>query len=314
MSGHVSEMAATARKYRNVVATIAKPFMSEALVTLVKETLVKGQLPPNEAAPAPAAPPRQGNGKKPAKKNGAGMTKAIAETPAAVESTQSATPSPLPPVQEAIPPTPTPSSSVVSQPRSGPTPLTQLAPSNGSLVVLGLGMEVIAVRFTPRFQIGAIRARPTASTLSLTHTSAPAENVLAGFEIGPVELDPRGRIQTMRVVPMRRPANSIQTRNGFEINNVALVNQNASIELTAGQAAPMTMQLVAVFKVAGVELSDRFEVAQLVLQPAGTRVRITLDPHSRAAGGAEFETVQVRLDSSRRIAEVILNSAAVQIV
>jgi hypothetical protein len=43
-------------------------------------------------------------------------------------------------------------------------------------------------------------------------------------------------------------------------------------------------------------------------------VRITLDPHSRAAGGAEFETVQVRLDSSRRIAEVILNSAAVQIV
>jgi hypothetical protein len=88
------------------------------------------------------------------------------------------------------------------------------------------------------------------------------------------------------------------------------VNQNASIELTARHTAPMTMQLLALFKVAAVELSDRFEVAQLVLQPAGTRVRITLDPQSRAAGGSEFETVQVRLDASSRIVEFILNSAA----
>jgi hypothetical protein len=115
----------------------------------------------------------------------------------------------------------------------------------------------------------------------------------------------------MRVVPTRRPASSIQTRSGFEINDVALVNQNASIELTAGSAAPMTMQLVAMFKVAGVELSDRFEVAQLILQPAGTRVRITLDPQSPGPGGTEFETVQVRLDASSRIAEFVLNSGAV---
>jgi hypothetical protein len=171
-------------------------------------------------------------------------------------------------------------------------------------------MEVIAVQFTPRFQVGTIRARPTASTLSLTHSSAPAENLLAGFEIGPVELDAHGRIQTMRVLPTRKPAKPIEARNAFAINDLALVNQNASIQMTAGQAAPMTMQLVAMFKVAGVELSDRFEVAQLVLQPAGSRVRVTLDPQARLAGGTEFETVQVRLDSSRRIAEFVLNSAA----
>ena len=171
-------------------------------------------------------------------------------------------------------------------------------------------MEVIAVQFTPRFQIGTIRARPTASTLSLTHSSAPAENLLAGFEIGPVELDAEGRIQTMRVLPTRQPAKRIEARNGFAINDVALVNQNASIQMTAGQTAPMTMQLMALFKVAGVELSDRFEVAQLVLKPAGSRVRVTLDPRDRPAGGTEFETVQVRLDASRRIAEFVLNSAA----
>jgi hypothetical protein len=69
----------------------------------------------------------------------------------------------------------------------------------------------------------------------------------------------------------------------------------------------MTMQLVALFKVASVELSDRFEVAQLVLQPAGTRVRVILDPQSRAI--SEFETAHVQLDPSQRIAEFVLNAA-----
>jgi len=301
MSGHVGEMAATARKYRNVVATIEKPFMSEALVALVKETLAKGLLP------AEAPPARQGNGKKPAKKNGASAVK----EPAAVVRP----PPPPPPPPVPAPPPPAQAAPTVAEPQPAPAPvasrpapkITSLAPANGSSVVLGLGMEVLAVQFTPRFQIGAIRARPTASTLSLTPSSAPAENLLAGFEIGPVELDGAGRIRTMRVMPTRQPAKPVQTRNQLSINDVALVNQNASIQVTAGQSAPMTMQLVARFKVAGVELSDRFEVAQLVLQPAGTRVRVILDPKSSAA--AEFETAQVRLDSSQRIAEFVLNAA-----
>jgi hypothetical protein len=170
-------------------------------------------------------------------------------------------------------------------------------------------MEVIAVQFTPTFQVGSIRARPTASTLSLTQSSAPGANLLAGFEIGPVELGPNGQIKSLRVVPTRRPAKAIETRTAFAINDLALVDQNASIQMTAGQSAPMTMQLVALFKVAAVELSDRFEVAQLVLHPAANRVRVSLDPQSRAAGGTEFETAQVRLDDSRRIAEFVLQSA-----
>ncbi|MFN2621298.1 MAG: response regulator [Chthoniobacterales bacterium] len=298
MSGHVGEMAATARKCRNIVATIEKPFMSEALVALVQEMLAKGLLPAE-------APPRQGNGKKPAKKNGAGAVK----EPTAVVRPPTPTlpvPAPPPPTSPAAmvvepPPTPSP---VVSRPMPK---ITSLAAANGSSVVLGLGMEVLAIQFTPRFQIGAIRARPTASTLSLTHSSAPAENLLAGFEIGPVELDATGHIRTMRVLPTRQPAKPVQTRTQLSINDVALVNQNASIQVTAGQSAPMTMQLVALFKVAGVELSDRFEVAQLVLQPADTRVRIILDPKSHAA--TEFETAQVRLDPSQRIAEFVLNAA-----
>jgi DNA-binding response OmpR family regulator len=298
MSGHVSEMAAAAHKYPNIVATIAKPFMSEALVALVSETLTKGPL---LASPAS----RQGNGKKPAKKNGASAAKAVVEKQAAPAAARLIAPPPPPPPIE--PSLPTPPVTVPQSPPPSPAPA--LATSNGSSVVLGLGMEVIAVQFTPHFRIGTIRARPTASTLSLTHSSAPAENLLAGFEIGPVELDAQGRIRTMRVVPTRQPAKRIESRNGFAINDVALVNENASIQITAGPSAPMTMQLMAMFKVAGVELSDRFEVAQLVLQPAGSRVRVRLDPQSSTAGGTEFETAHVRLDASRRILEFVLNSA-----
>jgi DNA-binding response OmpR family regulator len=292
MSGHVLEMAATARKYRNVVATIEKPFRSDALVALVKEALTKGPLPLQ-------ALPRKGNGKKPPKKNGAEL---VREAPS---------PAPAPPP---LPPTPAiPAKPATSPPPAAPIPqsppkVTSLATANGSSVVVGLGMEVIAVQFTPRFKIGTIRARLTASTLSLTPSSAPAENLLAGFEIGPVELDATGRIRTMRVMPTRQPAKAVQTRTQLAINDVALVNQSASIQVTAGQTAPMTIQLVALFKVAGVELSDRFEVAQLVLQPTETRVRIILDPQSRAS--TEFETAEVRLDLSQRIAEFVLNAAA----
>ena len=200
MSGHISEMDAAARKYPNIVATIAKPFMSDALVALVTQTLAKGPVPAT-------APARQGNGKKPAKKNGAGTAKEVVEKQPAPAPPPPVAPRPPLPVEPHLP-APAPA---ISQPRPPP----QLATANGSSVVLGLGMEVIAVQFTPRFQVGTIRARPTASTLSLTHSSAPAENLLAGFEIGPVELDGYGRIQTMRVVPTRQPAKRIEAKNGF---------------------------------------------------------------------------------------------------
>jgi DNA-binding response OmpR family regulator len=347
MSGHVPEMMTTAERFRNVVATIAKPFMSDALVTLVQETLAKGPLPPTKETapaqtaveePAVAAPeakrPRNGNGKKPIKKTvpREAEIKEVTTKPAAVA------PPPVPPAtakpQEISPPPvavqvaerpimppppiqPThavrPAEPALFAQSARPQPSAAKVPaSNGSTVILGLGIEVISVQFTPRFQIGTIRAKPTARTLSLTQPlPGNAGNSWGpGFELGPAELDARGQLRTMRVVPTRRAADSVHTHNGFEINNVALVNEKACIQFVAGSSAPMTMQLVAHFKVAAVELTDRFEVAQLVLQPEGSRVRITLDPQGRATGGTEFETVGVRLDSSARIIEFILNSAA----
>lgn len=309
MSGHVPEMLAAAEKYENVVATIAKPFLSDALVALVTQTLAKGPLTASRKKAATAIPDpkpaRQGNGRKSVKEP-------------ATTSVASASPEIAKPAEIAAPPIPRevrpaePALYDVPQAPPAPAPPPKLATANGSAVMLGLGMEVISVQLNPRFRIDTIRAKPTASTLSLTPPSGSGsgENLLAGFEIGSVELDPRGLIKTMRVVPTRRPANAIQPRNGFAINDLALVNENASIEVTAKTGAAMSMQLVAMFKVAAVELSERFEVAQLVLHPQGNRVRISLDPQSRGLGGTEFETIEVRLDASARIAELVLNSAA----
>lgn len=56
MSGHVPEMNATAERYENVVATIAKPFLSHALVSLVREVL-DGERPRLPRAPVSAPAP-----------------------------------------------------------------------------------------------------------------------------------------------------------------------------------------------------------------------------------------------------------------
>jgi DNA-binding response OmpR family regulator len=348
MSGHVPEMMATAERYSNVVATIAKPFMSEALVELVNDTLAKGArtiASPQETAAgwtvvehsadstsAEPKPVRHGNGKKPVTKTASAKreSKELPEKPISAPPITSPLPPPAPatsievvePIVTAplaAAPLPPPAARDIRPTEPGlyelpPVPFARparIAGPVGGGVVLGLGMEVISVQFTPRFQIGTIRARPAVTTLSLTQLLMPsdARNLLgAGFELGPAELSADRRIKTLRVRPTRRPAESIRPHAGFDINDVRLVNEAACIQFTAGMSVPMTMQLVAIFRIAGVELSDRFEVAQLVLQPEGNRVRVTLDPQPSGTTGTEFETIGVRLDAAGRIGEFVLSS------
>ncbi|MEP6604357.1 MAG: response regulator, partial [Spartobacteria bacterium] len=61
MSGHIPQMMTVAETSDNVVGTIAKPFLSEALVALVQQTLKSGVRPSPKpvrlAKAAPKAPP-----------------------------------------------------------------------------------------------------------------------------------------------------------------------------------------------------------------------------------------------------------------
>ena len=69
------------------------------------------------------------------------------------------------------------------------------------------------------------------------------------------------------------------------------------------------MQLLANLELAGVELSTNFQVSQLVLKSRGNNVRVTLSSQSvgQEQTGTTCETADVRLDSSARIAELLLN-------
>jgi hypothetical protein len=69
----------------------------------------------------------------------------------------------------------------------------------------------------------------------------------------------------------------------------------------------MTIELLAHLELAAVELSPTFQVEELVLKWPTNAVRVTLNPKAWKKSGAKFEATSVKLDSSARIAEFLLN-------
>ena len=296
MSGHVPEMMQTAADCHNVVATIEKPFLSEALVALVKQTLETARVPKPKALARPK----------------------VSETPPVARTTVTdkhpAAPPPepaekLPSVEPVVQTAPVLSERPKVSSIAAPVFSTQ--PND---VVLALFLEVVSMQLTSSLRMGAIRAKPSSSAVSLHVSPAALRAALpveTGFELGRVELDANGRIATVRLIPTRQPFQRLPTRNAFEIGGVAVVpiNSHEQVQLTSTTAAPMRMQLLTHFELAGVELSPNFQVAQLVLKNRSHKVRVTLS--SEAVGqeqtGATCETASVRLDHSARIAELLLN-------
>jgi DNA-binding response OmpR family regulator len=296
MSGHVPEMMQTAADCDNVVATIEKPFLSEALVALVKQTLETARVPKPKVLPQPkVAQPPPVTRPTVTDKHPTSLPSKPAEKLPSVE-----------PVAQ--------TASVVlerSKVSSISAPVFSTQPND---VVLALFLEVVSMQLTSSLRMGAIRAKPSSSAVSL-HVSPAALRaafpVETGFELGRVELDANGRIATVRLIPTLQPFQRLPTRNAFEIGGVAVVpiNSHEQVQLTSTTAAPMRMQLLTHFELAGVELSPNFQVAQLVLKNRSNKVRVTLS--SEAVGqeqtGATCETASVRLDHSARIAELLLN-------
>lgn len=294
MSGHIAEMTATAARYPNIVATIEKPFLSDALVELVQRTLAIGPRPAAVEAPA-----------------------VVPEEPAVVI-TQSKAPPKTQTPPEAIeappkraPTIPEPVQSRRVQPRVA-TLSAPIVAGGQNDVVLGLFLEVLSMQLTPQLRMGTIRARPASPTVSLQFLSPAARDTIPaeiGFQLGPTELDENGRISTMRLIPTAKPFQPAQMRNAFEIGGVALVpsESRARVQLTPAGTTPMTMELLAHLEMGGVQLSPTFQVAQLTLKWRTSAVRVTLDPKAPEQSGAGFDVSAVKLDGSGRIAELLLN-------
>lgn len=293
MSGHVTEMMATARRFQNVVATIEKPFLSDALVRLVQGTLaaeprkqrtaVKG---PPVRQPEPIALPK--------------------EVPKPAQDRQT-------PVAEPSPPFATPLAPAIFE---SPAPAKRTPPPipvpviEANEAVLGLFLEVVSMQLTPELQMGAIRAKPASFTVSLRLPSAahPAAGSEIGFQLGATQLDKDGRISSLRLIPTSKGFQPAGTRSGFEIAAVNVLPNavRARVQLTPAGTTPMTMELLAHLELAAVELSPMFQVAQLVLKWPTNVVHVTLNSKTSVQSGARFEAATVKLDSSARIVEFLL--------
>lgn len=346
MSGHVAAMNAAAARFTNIVATIEKPFLSDALVDLVRRT-VSGERPilrpapivePTAPAPAPPqveiapepvippappappsspppspAPPRQIIQPEPRRRV---RHEPVAPPPPAPP----APPAPAPPkleqkIAQPEPPRPVrPGEPFLERraPMVASTATVRVAPTDGSGAILGLFLEVVSMQLTSQLQMGAIRARPSSLTGSLRLESAAARNAIPsefGFQLGPAQFSAEGRISELRLVPTLKPPQPTQMRNAFEIGGVALIpnESRARVQLTPAGTTPMTMELFAYLELSAVELTPSFQVAQLILNWRSNAVRVTLNPKAPEQTAAKFEMRVEKLDNHGRIAELLLS-------
>jgi DNA-binding response OmpR family regulator len=295
MSGHVAEMAATAQRFENVVATIEKPFLSDALVQLVQKTLAAAPRKRPAAVKRAPAPPAE----------------AIALPKEAPKPAQDQQP---PPVAEPSPPFETPLAPAISESPAPPEPTlptVRVDAPEANDAVLRLFLEVVAMQVTPELQMGTIRAKPASFTVSL-HLPSTARRVVGpevGFQLGATQLEQDGRLSSLRLVPTSKTFQPPEIRKDFEISAVSVIPNavRTRVQFAPAGATPMTMELLAHVELAAVELSPTFQVAQLVLKWPTNLVRVTLNPTALQQRGAKFEVASVKLDNAARIAELLLH-------
>ncbi len=298
MSGHVHVMTAAAVKLPNVVATIAKPFLSEALVALVQRTLKEGLLreqPKPDGQESDSTSPLPASGKSSSRSKKAPT---VAEPSLVSEflQPQISTPVSLSETGEGTP----------------VAPAHQAPPLNVNEVLLDLPLDVVAMQVNSAFQIGSIRARPASPTVAIQIPALAKRAALpteTGFVLGPIDLDGSGRITTVRLLPTKQPFRHVESRTAFAIGGVTVLpsDERERLQLMSVETSRMTMQLFAPLELVSVEFSANLEVRQLVLRCRGRAVRVTLNAQgSPAHSGASFESVAVQLDESKHITELTL--------
>ena len=326
MSGHVHKMAAVASRLPNVVATIAKPFISDALVGLVQQTLKEGPLREKSTFPSeteiahaksadfaisttPILPQPEQKPPPIGSKRDAPPLPVKRPEIAAAPATQPVNTGGqklAPPRPTTLPPVPIPGTAL---PQKLESVMPRLAPNE---VLLDLPLDVVAMQVNAAFQIGAIRARPASLTVAIEIPALAAEAALPlkmAFHLGPIDLDATGCISIVRLIPTSQPFRPVQTRSAFEIGGVTVVpvNERERLQLMSAAASRMTMQLFAPLELISVELAPNLEIRQLVLRCRGKAVRVSLNSQSsHAQSGASFEATKVQLDQSRRIDELTL--------
>jgi len=184
-------------------------------------------------------------------------------------------------------------------------------------VILSLPLEIASIQFSASLRMIALRARPTALRVSLQLLPQPVQiqSPETRFDLAQVDLDSRGQIDLVRLAPaientiQENPRRSAQS--SLDVADLALLPLEGGevLLMTPTALAPMRMHLRALFDLLAIEFSDGFGIGHVVLRARGGKMRASLDPGTSNTG-VTFETAQVLLDRSGRIAELLLDTVA----
>ena len=310
MSGHVHEMVAVASKLPNVVATISKPFRSDALVALVQQTLKEGPLKEKPTFPSE---------KEIARRKAADFT--ISKTPVragwAVEvAPQIASSQPItPPEKKAEPgqkpnPPPKRSASAPIKGRAPATPESQIesktAPEESRAGSQELGPPQppsipsrVPKKTAPPQKTDGIQTRlaPTAVMLDLP-LDVVAMQVNSAFQIGAIRARPASSTVAIEI-----PANgkaAIPLKTGFQLGPIDL---DAAGNISIVRLIPTSQP----FRAA--EMRNAFEIGGVTVVPANERERLQLMSTAVSMTMqlfAPLELVSVELGPSLEIAQLVL--------
>jgi DNA-binding response OmpR family regulator len=312
MSGHPTELARTAQDNDNVVAALPKPFLSGELMNTVETVLAAGPLPKASparllprAAPArpmpapefptegPAIPLPNGQGG-----SGDGLSPIPAAPPPAASELPKSTTIELPPGPALqVPARPmenTPVASIVRQKEVGVT----------------LFLQAVSIQLTPFFRLAAIRLEPASPIVAVKMGERAELNggpLETEFRLGKIELRADGTVDTIRLIPTRQSPQLHVTGSSFAIGALGLhpANSRQNVEITATPDAAMRVQLTARFAFLTVELSERFEVAAVLLKARGTQVFVR---NGAETTGAPFELQGAELDPSAQLRNLLVRA------
>ncbi len=292
MSGHLPELANTAAKYKNVVATLPKPFLSGALINSVEKILATGPLLKEPVAPPAPQPPS--NATPPNEKDSQGAAE-NADLPA-------------PPTPRAAPAPSIPEAPRTASSKTFTLPVAEAAAVKEVSVTFSL--EVLSMQLTPDFRTDSFQLTPAEAPVKV-HVADGGETgmlVETGFRLGPAQLGSAGQIERIILFPT---APRVQPSGGGTAFTVSAVRakpgpESRLLELTATKNESMRVQLIAQFELIAVELSPTFEVVAVVLRARNSAVHLGTDPGKAVA---PFQIAQVQLDARGRLSELFVRAS-----
>jgi DNA-binding response OmpR family regulator len=327
MSGHVSEMAQTARDYGNVVASLPKPFLSGALISEVERVLAAGPLPMaprapsiSKVAPSPPAPASSVESQAEPLLGGDCNGDSVASTPPVVEEP------PTPPISEL------PKSSAVRAAKSvatepqirrarekqPPAPVVAASiPGRSSArldrrteVSVTLAVEVVSMQLTPSFRMEAATLQlcdPMVSVKMGDQAELSGVPLKNGFRLGAIQLFDDGRVDTIRLVPTHQPPQLPAAKSSFAIGSMRLeqTNSDQNLQFTAPANETMRVLLTAQCELLAVELSVAFEVVAVILRAPGGAVLLRNGPGS---DGAPFVLAGVDLNPAAELRALLVRA------